>query len=136
MLLILLTAASVVALRDWLLIEELGTRPYVGVAGNHLTILLNLRAFLRNLVSLKLYVDAWVLLILAYGLALLRWGARTADARRLAQGLFALGLLAAIFAFGVINETRMFLMFVPLLVFSAADAWLERRSAGAAVRQS
>ena len=63
----------------------------------------------------------WIALLLLYGAALAAWGVREASPCRLAQGLFALGLLAAVLCFGIVNEARVLLIFVPFLVFSLAE---------------
>ena len=122
-LLIVIAAAHAAVLRDWLLVEEAGGANYQGlrIAGNYLQIGPNLEALADNLRTPKLYIDAWIALILGYGAALVARGLREAEPRGLAQGLFALGLLAAVFSFGIINEARVFLIFVPFLVFSLAE---------------
>jgi hypothetical protein len=122
-LLIATTAAYAAIVRAWLLVEETGGAHYQGVriAGNYLQLGPNLYAIAENLLTPRLYIDAWIALLLLYGAALAAWGVREASPRRLAQGLFALGLLAAVLCFGIVNEARVFLIFVPFLVFSLAE---------------
>ena len=122
-LLIATTAVYAAVIRAWLLVEETGGAHYQGVriAGNYLQLGPNLYAIAENLLTPRLYIDAWIALLLLYGAALAAWGVKEASPRRLAQGLFALGLLAAVLCFGIVNEARVFLIFVPFLVFSLAE---------------
>jgi peptidoglycan/LPS O-acetylase OafA/YrhL len=121
--LIATTAAYAAIVRAWLLVEETGGAHYQGIriAGNYLQLGPNLYAIAENLLTPRLYIDAWIALLLLYGAALAAWGVREASPRRLAQGLFALGLLAAVLCFGIVNEARVFLISVPFLVFSLAE---------------
>jgi hypothetical protein len=120
--LIMIAVAFAIVLREWLLVDPTATRDQgLRLAGNFLQLGPNLATFLENLLTRKLYIDAWVLLIVGYGVGLTREGLRRAEPRRLAQGLFALALISTVFSFGILNEARIYLIFVPLLVFSLAE---------------
>lgn len=127
---VLIAAAYTTAAREWLLVAETGTGAS-GIptfAGNHLQIVPNAVTFAENFVSPKLYINAWILLMLAHGITAAKAGLKQGEPRRLALGLFLLGLLGAIFSFGLINEARVFLIYVPFLVFSLAEYGVEQLS--------
>jgi hypothetical protein len=121
----LLVLAAVVftkAARDVLFVES----PLVGAdqpnaaLGNHLALGANLAQVLANFASVQVYVNAYLLGIAAQGVALARSGRRSGDPHRLALGLYVLGFLAVVLAFGAVNETRVYLVHLPFVVFSLA----------------
>ncbi len=86
--------------------------------GNHLLIAENGVRFLKNLVSTHFYADVYVVLLgLGAGL-ILRFGLRRHEAKFVAIGAFSLILLASILNFALLNETRLFLICIPFVVFS------------------
>jgi hypothetical protein len=87
--------------------------------GSHLLILTNVKEFFKNLVSTYFYVDVFVIVLVLHGLILSRLGIVRRNARLLAIGAFNLILLASILNFALLNETRLFLICIPFLVFSA-----------------
>lgn len=120
--LMLAAAAWTKLARDLLFVATPGGRRDEAHAllGNHLVLLDNLAALGANLGSVDVYVDGYVAAMALHGLWLLRAGLRAADAHRLALGLFVLGLLGALLAFARVNETRVFLTYLPFVGFSAA----------------
>jgi hypothetical protein len=86
--------------------------------GNHLLILENGVTFLKNLVSTHFYVNVYVVALALHAGILARVGMRRRDSRLVAIGAFNLILLVSILNFAALNETRLFLICVPFLVFS------------------
>ena len=133
--LVLIAVAYVLALRQSLLVEStLGheTGPIWGSVpaatpavttvhqafGNHLLILENGVTFLKNLVSTHFYVDALLIALMLHGGILARAGLVRRDAQLVAIGAFNLILLVSILNFALLNETRLFLICIPFVVFS------------------
>jgi hypothetical protein len=86
--------------------------------GNHLLVLENAVTFVKNLASTHFYVDAYVV-ALAWHAWILGWcGLRRRDPQLTAIGMFNLLLLGCVLNFALINETRLFLICVPFVVFS------------------
>jgi hypothetical protein len=86
--------------------------------GNHLFFIINIKEFVKNLVSTHFYVDILVLALVLHGLILARLGVARRSAKLLAIGAFNLILLVSILNFAAVNETRLFLICVPFVVFS------------------
>jgi hypothetical protein len=144
LLLIAIAAIYVTTLRRALLVEstlghELGNAKAVGaivfdngsqvhqVLGNHILIAENAIQFAKNLVSPHLYVDVYVVLMALHSLCLAKMGFVRRDPRLMAIGIFSLFLLLSVVSFALLNETRLYLIYVPILVFSvvtfAAEWW-------------
>ncbi len=87
--------------------------------GNHLLIAENGLRFLKNLVSSHFYNDIYVVAVASQAVLVLRFGLRRRQARFVAIGAFDLFLLASILNFALLNETRLFLICIPFVVFSA-----------------
>lgn len=86
--------------------------------GNHINLMLNLGDLLyRNLFSQKVLYTAFLLAVLIYVLRL--WSGLTDAGRKLA--LIVLVMFANILVFGLINETRMYLILFPLLLVLSLD---------------
>ena len=95
--------------------------------GNHLMLFGNVIQFFKNLVTSRFYVDVYVALIAWHGLFLARLGLKWRSSQIMAIGMFNTILLVSILNFGVLNETRMYLICIPMLVFSVvtfAPQWL------------
>ncbi len=75
--------------------------------------------FLKNLGSALFYVDVYFLGLIAHAALLVRAGFLRKEARLAAIGVFNFAVLASVVFFALINETRVFLIFIPTLVFSA-----------------
>ena len=86
--------------------------------GNHLFFIINTKEFVKNLVSTHFYVDILVIALVLHGLILARLGVTRRYAKLLAIGAFNLILLVSILNFAAVNETRLFLICVPFVVFS------------------
>ena len=86
--------------------------------GNHLLILENGVTFLKNLVSTHFYVDVYVLALVLHGGLLVRVGLLRRQAHFVAIGIFNIVLLVGILNFALLNETRLFLICIPFVVFS------------------
>ena len=133
--LVLIAVFYVIALRQSLLVEStLGHEsgpiwgsvpaaiPAVNAVhqafGNQLLILENGVTFLKNLVSTHLYVDAFLIALVLHGGILAKVGLVRRDAQLVAIGAFNLILLISILNFALLNETRLFLICIPFVVFS------------------
>ena len=86
--------------------------------GNHLLIADNVVQFFKNLASTRLYVDAYVVAFAGLGAALTSVGFQRRETRTMSIGIFCLFLLAGIINFALLNETRLYLICVPFVVFS------------------
>jgi hypothetical protein len=86
--------------------------------GNHLFLIMNTKEFFKNLVSTHFYVDILVIGLVLHGLILAKLGMTRRSAKLLAIGAFNLILLVCILNFAAVNETRLFLICVPFIVFS------------------
>jgi hypothetical protein len=69
-------------------------------------------------VSTLFYVNVYVVALALHAGILARVGMRRRDSRLVAIGAFNLILLVSILNFAALNETRLFLICVPFLVFS------------------
>ena len=87
--------------------------------GNHFRLLDNLHeVFVANLTDRNALFTILLVLFLA---SLLR-GLRTAPEPRLRGTVFALLFLAAVFAFGIFNETRMIIPLITVFIFHVASS--------------
>jgi hypothetical protein len=87
--------------------------------GNHLLFLENLKIFAKNLVSTHFYVDVLLIALVGHGIAVVRLGIKWQKPQVLAIGIFNLFLLVCIVNFAILNETRLFLICIPFVVFSS-----------------
>ena len=115
----------ILQLRQSLLVEEIGPKLWGHVEGYgvnyHLKIYTNLRqldAILTNPdFSMAFLVPAFIGLVAAAAV----WLAVKNPGRWLALALVHLGMLAATFCFGEMMETRVYLVFIPLLVLAVTS---------------
>jgi hypothetical protein len=86
--------------------------------GNHLFLLDNVKEFAKNLISTHFYVNIILIALVSHGVMISRLGIIWRSAQLLGIGIFNLFLLFSIVNFAALNETRLFLICIPFVVFS------------------